>query len=74
MFVERHMAAEFGVSRCVFMIEAGLEEVKLCALGKDVATLMHVWFERHWLCLLAGTGGVFSMFMARLFFVKHICV
>ena len=29
MFVERHMAAEFGVSRCVFMIEAGLEEVKL---------------------------------------------
>ena len=26
--VERHMAAEFGVSRCVFMIEAGLEELK----------------------------------------------
>ena len=37
-----------------------------------MAPLMHVWFERHWLCLLAGTGGVFSMFMARLFFVKHI--
>ena len=31
---------------------------------------MHVWFEWHWLCLLAGTGGVFSMFTARLFFVK----
>ena len=26
--VQRHMAAEFAVSRCVFITEAGLEELK----------------------------------------------
>ena len=32
------MAAEFSVSRCVFMTEAGLEELKCCSQAFDLAS------------------------------------
>ena len=70
---QRHMVAEFGVSRGVFITEAGLEELKWWS-GERCVNSEACFLEPQWPCLLVhGTGGVASMFTARMFFVKYRC-